>query len=114
MKLHKTGMLTKAFSIGSVAGIVLGTGISLVMPGNEHYTNFTFAQNVGLSSNLQESTKFQIGDRTFTAYKVDDAKLARRLATKVDMLENLGDDTSIIARSDIKELEEKIELDKTH
>ena len=58
MKLYRVGMLTKAFLIGSVAGMTIGSGISLVMPGNEHYTSFTFSQNVGLSSNLQESTKF--------------------------------------------------------
>jgi hypothetical protein len=114
MKLHKVGMLTKAFSIGSVAGIILGWGISLVMPGNEHYTSFTFDQNVGLSSNLPESIEFQIGNQTFTAYEVDDTRLAKRLATKADVLENLGDEASIIARSDIKESEDKIELDKTH
>jgi hypothetical protein len=114
MKLHKVGMLTKAFSIGSVAGIILGSGISLVMPGNERYTSFTFAQNVGLSSNLQESIKFQIGNQTFTAYEVDDTQLAKRLATKADVIESLGDEASIIARSQIEESVEKIELDKTH
>jgi hypothetical protein len=116
MKLHKVGMLTKAFSIGSVAGIAIGSGISLVMPGNEHYTSFTFDQNVGLSSNLQESTKFQIGNKTFTAYKVDETQLAKILAPKADVIKSLGEmDTSIIARSNIKELEEKIELDnQTH
>ena len=108
-------MLTKAFLIGSVAGMTIGSGISLVMPGNEHYTSFTFSQNVGLSSNLQESTKFQIGDKTFTAYKVDETQLAKRLAPKADVIESLGElDTSIIARSDLEESEEKIDLNKTN
>ena len=46
---------------------------------------------------------------------MDETQLAKRLAPKADVIESLGElDTSIIARSDLEESEEKIDLNKTN
>jgi hypothetical protein len=100
MKVFNLKMLAKGFLGGSITGLAVGIGITLVMPDKEHYTSFTFEQNVALSDNIQPSTKFQLGNQTFTAYAIDDAKLARTLAVKEAMIASLKEiDAKAIAKT---------------
>jgi hypothetical protein len=115
VNLKTIKMLVKGFLIGSMTGITLGTGLSLVMPPNETFTSFTFDQNVALSNNPQTPNKFQIGNRTFSAYKIDDARLARSIASKQAVIDSLNDiNTKAIALSEIEESDEKMKIQKTN
>jgi hypothetical protein len=109
-------MLVKGFTIGSVAGITLGTTLSLVMPPNETYTSFSFKQNVGLSSNPKTPIKFQIGNNRFTAYKIDEERLARSIASKEAAIASINrvNAKEIIASSEIEELSKKAKIEKTN
>ncbi len=109
-------MLVKGFTIGSVAGITLGTTLSLVMPPDETYTSFSFEQNVGLSSNQKTPMKFQIGNNRFTAYKIDEERLARSIASKDEVLASINrlNAKEIIASSEIEELSKKAKIEKTN
>ncbi|MGL5807011.1 MAG: hypothetical protein ACRC11_16480 [Xenococcaceae cyanobacterium] len=81
----------KELLLAAVAGLAVGTGLSLVMPENEHYTNFTFEQNVSLSNNTKKQTQVQIDGREFNVYDIDDTQLVKSLAPKTNLLENIGE-----------------------
>jgi hypothetical protein len=81
----------KALLLGAVAGVSLGTCLSLVMPEDENHTSFTFEQNVGLSNNSKKPTKLRIGEQIFSAYEIDDERVLKSLAPKANLLENIGE-----------------------
>lgn len=91
VNLKTLKMPVKGFLISSITGITLGTVISFVMPPNDTYTSFTFTQNVRLSSNTQTPDRFNIGRQTFNVYKIDEARLARSIASKKSVLHSLSD-----------------------